>query len=115
MREYKIIVDLCRNQPYECYERSYFSFFPSQWELIETTPTHAEAISFVQSKDGRYIGTYKKDGTRLKVDEVVKMDKDTTYSHDGLPVKKTTALHSIPMFDDDKDVVNDRKVRLVKK
>jgi hypothetical protein len=114
MREYKIIVDMDQKQPFGCYERSIFGFFPSAWELIETIPSKEEALDYAQSKEGCFIGIFLKDGTRVALNDVVKMSKETTYTSEGLPVKKSS-LKPIPNFDDDDaTVLNKREVRSVK-
>lgn len=111
MREYKIVVDFNEKESFRCYERTYFGFFNSIWELIESTATHDEALTFLQGKDGRFLGTYRKDGTMFAVNEVVKMPKGTTYTSDGLLVNKAEKPHFIPnLLDDDSSVLHSRKV-----
>jgi hypothetical protein len=114
MREYKIIVDMDQKQPFGCYERSIFGFFPSDWELIEPVSSKEEALDFAQSKDGHFLGIFLKDGTRLALNDNVKMDKNSTYTSEGLPVKKSS-LKPISNFDYDKGVLNRREVRSIKK
>lgn len=80
MKQYKIVVDFIRKEPFMIYQRD--SFFES-FKLVESTPTHEEAIIFCNGKNGKFIGTYSKDGVAIAKNEVLSEERYVPHSSDN--------------------------------
>lgn len=89
MKEYKIIVDFDRNKPFLCYEREVnVMWFSSPWEFMDDTPSHQEALDYVQNRNGKFTGTFMKDGTQVAAKDIMKLENERTYTSEGLPVRR---------------------------
>lgn len=92
MREYKIVVDLDQVESFICFQREVnFMFFNSVWERMEeSTKDHQGALDYIKSFNGKFIGTFMKDGTLIAPGVIIRPEKGQTYTKEGLPVRKVT-------------------------
>lgn len=109
MREFKIIVDESQEDAFRCYEREVnCGFFDSEWMLKNSAQSHEEAFQYLSTQNGKYVGTYMKDGTPIAVKGELRITKNVTYSSEGLMVKKT---YPVPEFlDENQDVLFKRRM-----
>jgi hypothetical protein len=68
MKEYKIVYDAAQKEPWRCYGRgigSILTYLFDEWELLASTSTKEEALIFIQSETGKFIGVFYKDGKKI--------------------------------------------------
>lgn len=70
MNEYKIIYDPENNKkPWGCYGRKksspVLSLLFDDWELLDRSSSYEDALLYVQTMPGKYIGAFYKDGRRF--------------------------------------------------